>query len=300
MTSISWSMIAQETLRDPVLTTLCTALLEGFTGQYPSISEYMRYKESMYIVDGVVLYNDRVVIPAALRKRTLETLHSAHQGVSTMQLRAQAIMFWPGMSRDIERTRAGCMDCNKNAPSQAPLPSEPAVPPSTPFEQIFADFFDFAGHHYLIAGDRLSGWPEIFSTPVGSCQAGARGLIACLRKLFDVFGVPEELSSDGGPEFTASVTADFLKRWGVKSRISSAYNPQSNGRAEVAVKSAKRLLRSNIGPTGSLDTDKLLRALLQLRNTPDADCNLSPAQIIYGRPIRDAFAFANRLEKFET
>ena len=298
VTSISWSMIAQETSKDPVLATLCAALLEGFTGQYPSISEYMRYKESMYIVDGVVLYNDRVVIPAALRKRTLETLHSAHQGVSTMQLRAQAIMFWPGMSRDIERTRAGCMDCNKNAPSQAPLPSEPAVPPSTPFEQIFADFFDFAGHHYLIAGDRLSGWPEIFSTPVGSCQAGARGLIACLRKLFDVFGVPEELSSDGGPEFTASVTADFLKRWGVKPRISSAYNPQSNGRAEVAVKSAKRLLRSNIGPTGSLDNDKLLRALLQLRNTPDADCNLSPAQIIYGRPIRDAFAFANRLEKF--
>merc|ERR1711923_631715 len=85
----------------------------GFTGQYPSISEYMRYKESMYIVDGVVLYNDRVVIPAALRKRTLETLHSAHQGVSTMQLRAQAIMFRPGMSRDIERTRTGCMDCNK-------------------------------------------------------------------------------------------------------------------------------------------------------------------------------------------
>ena len=37
---------------------------------------------------------------------------------------------------------------------------------------------------------------------------------------------------------------------------------------------------------------------MQLRNTPDPDCNLSPAQIIYGRPIRDAFAFANRLEKF--
>ena len=131
-----------------------------------------------------------------------------------------------------------------------------------------------------------------------SSHAGARGLIGCLRKFFDTFGVPEELSSDGGPEFTAGITTDSLKKWGVQPRISSAYNPQSNGRAEVAVKTAKRLLRNNVGPTGSLDNDKLLRALLQIRNTPDPDCNLSPAQIIYGRPIRDAFGFSNRLQKY--
>ena len=49
--------------------------------------------------------------------------------------------------------------------------------------------------------------------------------------------------------------------------ISSAYNPQSNGRAEVVVKSTKRLLRSNTSPSGSLDSDKFLFAMLQLRNT---------------------------------
>ena len=38
--------------------------------------------------------------------------------------------------------------------------------------------------------------------------------------------------------------------------------------------------------------------MLQLRNTPDSDCNVSPAQILFGRPIRDEFAFVNRLEKF--
>ena len=38
--------------------------------------------------------------------------------------------------------------------------------------------------------------------------------------------------------------------------------------------------------------------MMQLRNTPDPDCNTSPAQIVFGRPIRDAFAFVNRLEKF--
>ena len=112
------------------------------------------------------------------------------------------------------------------------------------------------------------------------------------------FGAPKELSSDGGPEFTASLTKDFFKRWGIKHRVSSAYHPQSNGRAEVAVKSAKRLLRSNINANGSLDNDKFLRAILQLRNTPDPDCDLSPSQILFGRPIRDSFGFINHLEKF--
>ena len=55
------------------------------------------------------------------------------------------------------------------------------------------------------------------------------------------------------------------------------------------MKTAKRLLVSNTGPTGGLDHDRFLRAMLQLRNTPDPDCNLSPAQIIFGRPLRDSF-----------
>ena len=84
----------------------------------------------------------------------------------------------------------------------------------------------------------------------------------------------------------------------MKHRGSSNYNPQSNGRAEVAVKKAKRLLTSNTGPNGSLDNDKFLRAMLQLRNTPDPDCNISPAEIVFGRNLRDSLAFVNRLEKF--
>eukprot|EP00111_Clytia_hemisphaerica_P012274 TCONS_00036043-protein len=163
---------------------------------------------------------------------------------------------------------------------------------------IHADYFDSAAQHYLVVGDRLSGWSDVFKAPHGSPQSGAEGLIACLRNYFSRFGVPTEISSDGGPEFISNATETFLKKWGVNHRISSAYNPQSNGRAEVAVKSAKRLLRSNTGPGGSLDTDRFLRAMMQLRNTPDRDCELSPAQIVFGRPIRDAFAFASRLDKF--
>ena len=110
--------------------------------------------------------------------------------------------------------------------------------------------------------------------------------------------MPEEISSDGGPKFTAFVTKDFMRKWDIKHRVSSAYFPQSNGRAEVAVKVAERLLMSYISPNGHLNNDSFLRALLQLRNTQDPDCDLSPAEIIFGHPLRDAFSFVNRLATF--
>ena len=78
-----------------------------------------------------------------------------------------------------------------------------------------------------------------------------------------------------------------LRRWGVRHRLSSAYFPHSNCRAELAVKTGKRLLRENMGIKGSLNTDKFMRAVMQYRNTPIPDLRLSPAQIVFGRQIRD-------------
>ena len=59
------------------------------------------------------------------------------------------------------------------------------------------------------------------------------------------------------------------------------------GRAEAAVKSAKRIIRDNTGPGGSLDTDAVARAILQYRNTPLPDFDVSPAQLLAGRQLRD-------------
>ncbi|KAI0212701.1 hypothetical protein LSAT2_002356 [Lamellibrachia satsuma] len=189
-----------------------------------------------------------------------------------MESRARSIVFWPGISTAIHETRDRCRSCNKTAPSKAATPPAALDTPSTPFESVFADFCDYGGCHYLVVGDRLSGWVDIYKTPPGTPYSGATGLIACLRQMFATFGVPEILSSDGGPEFTASETSNFLSRWGIHHRISSVAFLQSNGRAELAVKKAKRTLMDNIGPTGSLDNDGMLRAMLQLRNTPDPDC----------------------------
>ena len=47
----------------------------------------------MYELDGVILYEDRVVVPSSLRLRVLSTFHAAHQGVSAMEARAHQTVF---------------------------------------------------------------------------------------------------------------------------------------------------------------------------------------------------------------
>ena len=80
---------------------------------------------------------------------------------------------------------------------------------------------------------------------------------------------------------------DAMKKYGVHHRVSSVGFPHGNCRAEVAVKTAKRLLRAHISPTGTLDTVEITKALLQYRNTPDRDTGISPAQMLYNRKLPD-------------
>ena len=66
-----------------------------------------------------------------------------------------------------------------------------------------------------------------------------------MRGWFMIFGVAEELSSDGQSTYTSQVRRDFLKAWGVRHRLSSTYFPHSNIRAELGVKAMKKLMRNN-------------------------------------------------------
>ena len=133
--------------------------------------------------------------------------------------------------------------------------------------------------------DRYSGWLFIYHF---AKQATSERLVAICRDIFANYGVADIVSSDGGPQFKGEVFELFLKKHGVEHRKSSADYPQSNGRAEVAVKTAKRLIMANTRTDGSLNSDAIMRGLLQYRNTPVQGINLSPAQILLHRNLKDA------------
>ncbi|CAG2251287.1 unnamed protein product [Mytilus edulis] len=287
ITVVTWNMVREATASDPTFVNLIRQLEAGFPEDYKELPTdlrpYHRFASSLCTVDGVVLMGQRIVIPPALRKPVLNALHAAHQGVSAMRARAMDSVYWPEITVDIARVRDQCVHCHQMAKSNPMQPPSDITPPDYPFQMICSDYFTYNSNDYVVIVDRYSNWPMVYKS-----ESGAEGLVKRLRETFVTFGIPEELTSDGGPQFTAGKTQEFLKAWGVRHRLSSVANPHANCRAEIAVKTVKRMLVDNITAVGSLDVDKFQRALLMYRNSIDPETKASPALILFGRPIRDA------------
>ena len=197
--------------------------------------------DKLSTMEGVVVYKGRAgaVVPASLRDAVLEVLYSVHQGVDGMFRRAKTCVYWPGMGKDITNTMEKYESCHRVAPSQRAPPPTPLSEPQYPFELIAADYFSFQGHTYLVIVDRFSGWLAVYGCGI---NASAKQLIEKLKANSSTFGISRELASDEGSQFTAGVTKRFLEAWGCSQRLSLAYHPHSNTRAELGIKSAKRLL----------------------------------------------------------
>jgi hypothetical protein len=142
--------------------------------------------------NGVIYIGDRVVVPEELRSRTLDTLHAAHQGTKRMS----------------------CITCDETAPSQSPEPPMTPINPEYPFQHICSDFFSLQGHNFCLVVDRFSNWLQIFTG-----KGGAHNLISLLGQCFHSFGIPETLTSDVDPDFTAGNTQEFLRKLGVHHRL---------------------------------------------------------------------------------
>ena len=190
-----------------------------------------------------IMHDDRIVIPVSLRPAVLSILHSAHQGTTGMTLTAQSSVYWPGITNDIVRIRDSCNACNQRAPTQPHLPPIKPTVLEYPFQHIVADYMDINGRCYLVYADRYSNWLGVHSG-----EGGTTALINILKELFTEHGIPETCATDGGPTFTSAMTQTFFSDWGIIHRLSSVANPHSNCRAEIAVKTAKRMLVNNMTP----------------------------------------------------
>ena len=56
------------------------------------LSQILKYRDSLYVSDGVFMYRERAVILVSLRQLVMDTLHSAHQGVSEMEAQARSLV----------------------------------------------------------------------------------------------------------------------------------------------------------------------------------------------------------------
>ena len=99
-----------------------------------------------------------------------------------------------------------------------------------------------------------------------------------LKRQFCVHGIPAEVISDNGPQYSSREFQEFAKEYGFKHTTSSPHFPRANGEAERAIQTIKNLWRKG--------NDKYL-ALLHNRTTPLPTIELSPAQLVMGCRLRN-------------
>ena len=203
----------------------------------PSITDFWEVRDCLLLLDRVIYMDHCIVTPSSLQKYISYALHSAHQDVSGMKARANTTIYWPGMINNIHSTRCNCKHCTEIAPSQPREPLMATPSPDWPFQLICADYFELTNHSYLAIIDRFRGWLDIYHFKPG-CSTN-NTLISTCHSLFIAYGAPEEISTDGGPQFMSNEFQNFVHQWGVRHRQSSANYPQTNGQAELGVKAAK-------------------------------------------------------------
>ena len=128
-------------------------------------------------------------------------------------------------------------------------------------------------------GDFYSKMILIWCLPSG--QSNTAKVISLLKEMFSEHGIPEILCSDNGPQYASAQFAEFCTSWGISHENLSPHYPQSNGFAEVCVKSVKHALRH-----AKYSGANLQLVLLVLWATPINTKLPSPAEFLYQCQLR--------------
>ena len=242
---------------------------------------FNRRRNELITHQGVLMWGSRVVVPTKLRARVLETLHEGHPGMVKMKGLARSFVWWPGIDGDIEREVRHCVGCQENARTPGRGPLHRWEYPAKPWQRLHVDFAGpLDGQMYLLVIDAYSKWPEIFSMR----STVAEETVATLRTLFARLGLPDQVISDNGPQFTSECFRMFMCKNGIRHVTGAPYHPATNGQAERLVQSFKRAMKAEKRERTA--QHKLDRFLLSYRNSPQATTGQSPAQLLLGRNIK--------------
>ena len=128
-----------------------------------------------------------------------------------------------------------------------------------------------------------------------------------LRRLFSSYGLPEEIVSDNGPQFTSNECKECMDRNGIKHTRVAPYHPASNGAAERTVQIVKRaLIKQLLDPNPKKQHlsihHKLANFLIMYRNTPQTTTGRTPAELFLKRQPRTRFSLLkpNLAQKVES
>ncbi|XP_050150512.1 uncharacterized protein LOC126625463 [Malus sylvestris] len=98
------------------------------------------------------------------------------------------------------------------------------------------------------------------------------------------FGIPRVIISDGGSHFCNQTIEALLKKYNVTHKVSTPYDPQTSGQAEVSNREIKQILEKTVGPTRKDWSLHLNDALWAYRIAYRTPIGMSYFRLIYGKP----------------
>ena len=263
--------IVMETVKDPLLQKVSHHIQNGWSrGVCPGF--YLVHAD-LCVANGLVLGQNRIVIPQSMHQDMLQRIHEGHLGVEKWKRRAREAVYWPGINKDIQEMIQKSETCLKHHYKQAKEPILKADLPTAPWQMVGTDLFHLQCKDYLLVIDYYSNYPEVAQFSSTSAQS----VITHMKVFFARHGIPQCVVSDNGPQYVCGEFREFVMQYGFQHVTSSPLYPQANGPAEKGVHILKRLLKK----ARNSKTDPYL-ALLSYRAS-NLECGASPAELLMRR-----------------
>ena len=155
----------------------------------------------------------------------------------------QAGFYWPTLFKDCFEICKTCAQCQ-----QLGGVTKRNMMPHTPI--LIIEIFYFMGPfppscgylYILLSVDYVSKWVEAIPT-----RTNDHKVVLKFKKehIFSHFEITRAIISDGGLHLCNRSFENLLKKNGVTHKVSTAYHPQTNGRAELANREIKHILEKN-------------------------------------------------------
>lgn len=263
----------------------------------PEFQPYYVVRDQLSEIDGLLFQGERIVVPSRLRDHVITVGHETHQGITRTTSLIKELYWWPHINQHIKQFVQNCTVCQAtDKPAKAsPAPLQPVEFPSRPWTKLGVDLvgpFECAPANerfFITLVDYHSKWPEAAAVH----NVTTASVIDFLRSIFAREGLPEEITTDNGPQFTSREFAEFLKMHGIRHVKSSLYHPQSNGQVERFNRVLKSIIQLALVQHRRL-YDAVVEYLGVYRSTRHAATGETPAFLLHGRNHRTRLHLTGR------